>query len=240
MLRPWFSHAATVCAPNTHQQQQQTNCGSEKINKYKVLQFCLLWNPDKKKGTIHMDAIYYASSKVLRQSIREDARLVFSRPAAVLSPNKICVAPAYAAHLSERNVICRSAEWAVCAQFPHRYKCDYNSPLQRRTELEVVRVKWHQGFLQFYDFMDPSHLSKPWGCFDLTCFFFSKIKWPSQTKSSCWLFSLKYTLSKQVKWCLLPVTVSSAASTVMSVTFPQHVWIWFSPSAGHRCARLSH
>lgn len=57
-----------------------------------------------------MDTIYRASSKVLRQLIGEDAQLVFSGPAAVLSPNKICVAPAYEAHLSKRNVICQSAE----------------------------------------------------------------------------------------------------------------------------------
>lgn len=170
-----------------------------------------------------MDTIYRASSKVLRQSIREDAQLVFSGPAAVLSPNKMCVAPAYAAHLSKGNVICRSAEWALCAQFLHRYKCDYNSPLQKRAELEVVRVKWHQGFLQrmshsfiiLWTRLISPNLEVP-SIFP----FFSKIKRPLQTKFTCLLH-----LQLPPWWVWLFLSMSESDSLLPLVTDVHNCYI---------------
>lgn len=56
----------------------------------------------------------------------------------------------------------------------------------------------------------------------------SKIKRPLQTESSCWLFSSRYTWQQK------------RLNDVCCVTFPQHVWTRFSPSAAHGRARLLH
>lgn len=73
--------------------------------------------------------------------------------------------------------------------FLHRYKCDYNSPPHSRrlfvsSDIRAFLQRTSQSFIILWTRLISPNL----------LFFPSKIKWPLQTKPSCWLFSLKYTL----------------------------------------------